>query len=182
MSVIVDIEVARRCQDTTVPEFDVEAGGGVAGVRRMPLARYFLYVGGVLFTLVFILDAWLTKMPVIEASPVTSPVIRIHSDRKWPERIVFDTARPTIVPAPTAIVEDRAAGLAPAADASAKEREREAFALMQPPDAKRLQPSDPGRRELKQQRQRKIVKRHVMPRSVLVARQPQFGWFGSNIW
>jgi hypothetical protein len=182
MSGIVDIEVARRCQDTTVPEFDVEAGGGVAGVRRMPLARYFLYVGGVLFTLVFILDAWLTKMPVIEASPVTSPVIRIHSDRKWPERIVFDTARPTIVPAPTAIVEDRAAGLAPAADASAKEREREAFALMQPPDAKRLQPSDPGRRELKQQRQRKIVKRHVMPRSVLVARQPQFGWFGSNIW
>ena len=40
----------------------------------------------------------------------------------------------------------------------------------------------PGRRELKQQRQRKIVKRHVMPRSVLVARQPQFGWFGNNIW
>jgi hypothetical protein len=182
MAGIVGIEVARRCQDTTVPEFDVEAGGGVAGVRRMPLARYFLYVGGVLFTLVFILDAWLTKMPVMEASPVTSPVIRIHSDRKWPERIVFDTARPTIVPAPTAIVEDRAAGLAPAADASAKEREREAFALMQPSDAKRLQPSDPGRRELKQQRQRKIVKRHVMPRSVLVARQPQFGWFGSNIW
>jgi hypothetical protein len=148
----------------------------------MPLARYFLYVGGVLFTLVFILDACLTKLVVDERSHVNSPVIRIHSDRKWPERIVFDTTLPTIVPAPTAIVKDRVAGPAPIPAASAKEREREAFALMQPSDVKRLQPSDPGRRELKQQRQRKIVKRHVMPRSRLVARQPQFGWFGNNIW
>jgi hypothetical protein len=148
----------------------------------MPLARYFLYVGGVLFTLVFILDACLTRLAVSERSHVNSPVIRIHSDRKWPERIVFDTALPTIVPAPTVIVEDRVAGSVPAGDASAKERERAAFALMQPSDAKRLQLSDPGRRELKQQRQRKSLKRHVMPRSVLVARQPQFGWFGNNIW
>ena len=65
----------------------------------MPLARYFLYVGGVLLTLVFILDACLTsKLPVIERSHANSPVIRIHSDRKWPERIVFDTTLPTIVP------------------------------------------------------------------------------------
>ena len=148
----------------------------------MPLARYFLYVGGVLFTLVFILDACLTKLAVSERSPVNSPVIRIHSDRKWPERIVFDTALPTIVPAPIAIVEDRVAVPAAITDTSAKEREREALASMQPSDARRLQPSEAGRRELKQQRQRKIVKRHVMPRSVLVARQPQFGWFGNNIW
>jgi hypothetical protein len=148
----------------------------------MPLVRYFLYVGGVLFTLVFILDASVTKLVVDERSPTNSPVIRIHSDRKWPERIVFDTALPTTVPAPIAIVEDRVAVPAPVTEASANEREREAFALMQPSDAKRLQPSEPGRRELKQQRQRKIVKRHVMPRSVLVARQPQFGWFGNNIW
>jgi hypothetical protein len=60
--------------------------------------------------------------------------------------------------------------------------EREAFALMQPSDTGRLQPSDPGKRELKPRRQRKIAKRHVMPRSVLVARQPQFGWFRNSIW
>ena len=148
----------------------------------MPLARYFLYVGGVLLTLVFILDAWLTGLPVMERSHVDSPVIRIHSDRKWPERIVFDTTLPTIVPVQAAIAEDRAASPATVTDASAKEREREAFALMQPSDAKRLQPSDPGRRELKPQRPRKIVKRHVTPRSVLVWRQPQFGWFGNTIW
>ena len=73
----------------------------------MPLARYFFYVGGVLLTLVFLLDVCLTRMPVIEGSHVDSPIIRIHSDRKWPERIVFDTTRPTIVSAPTAVVEDR---------------------------------------------------------------------------
>jgi hypothetical protein len=142
----------------------------------MPLARYFLYVGGVLLTLLFILDACLTKLPVTESmekAQTNLPVIRIHSDRKWPERIVFDTSLPTIVPAPTAIAEDRVPGPGKVADVSAKEREREAFALMQ---------TDPGKRELKGQRQRKIAKRHVMPRSVVVARQPRFGWFGNMIW
>ena len=148
----------------------------------MPLARYFLYVGGVLLTLVFILDACLTKLPVMESAQVNSPVIRIRSDRKWPERIVFDTTPPTIVPAPTAVVEDRVPSPVRVTDLAVKEREREAFALMQPSNAKRLEPSAPGRPELKPQRQRKIVKRHVMPRSLLVARQPQFGWFGNTIW
>jgi hypothetical protein len=148
----------------------------------MPLARYFLYVGGVLLTLVFILDACLTKSPVMEGALVNSPIIRIHSVRKWPERIVFDTTRPTIVPAQTAIVEDRVPSPATLTDVAAKEREREAFALMQPPNAKRLEPSTPGRRELKPQRQRKIVRLHEMPRSLFVARQPQFGWFGNTIW
>jgi hypothetical protein len=148
----------------------------------MPLARYFLYVGGVLLTLVFMLDACLTGLPVSESAHVNSPIIRIHSDRKWPERIVFDTTLPTIVAAQAAIAKDRVTSPAAATDVSVKEREREAFALMQPSDAKRLQPPDPGRRELKQQRPRKIVKRHVPPRSILVARQPQFGWFGNTIW
>ena len=109
----------------------------------MPLGRYFLYVGGVLLTLVFILDACLTsKLPVIERSHANSPVIRIHSDRKWPERIVFDTTLPTIVSAPV-IVEDLTPNPATATDVSVKVREREAFALMQPSDAKRLEPSEP---------------------------------------
>jgi hypothetical protein len=148
----------------------------------MPLARYFLYVGGVLLTLVFILDACLTKLPVLERAHINSPTIRIHSDRKWPERIVFDTTLPTTVPAQTAIVQDRVPSPVTVTDVAVKEREREAFASMQPSDAKRLEPSAPGRRELKPQRQRKIVKRHVMPRSLFVARQQQFGWFGNTIW
>jgi hypothetical protein len=53
---------------------------------------------------------------------------------------------------------------------------------MQPSDTRRLQPADPGKRELKQQRQRKIAKRRAMPRSIVVARRPNFGWFGNMIW
>ena len=147
----------------------------------MPLGRYFLYVGGVLLTLLFILDACLTKFPVTETQ-ANLPVIRIHSDRKWPERIVLDTSLPIIVPVPTAIAEDGVPGPGKVADVSAKEREREAFALMQPSDTRRLQTADAGKREVKPQRQRKIAKRHVMPRSVLVARQPRLGWFGNMIW
>ena len=148
----------------------------------MPLARYFLFVGGVLLTLVFILDAWLAELPVMERSYANSPVIRIRSERKWPERIVFDTTLPAIAPAQTAIVDDRVSSPATVIDVAAKEREREAFALMQPSNAKRLESSAPGRRELTPQKQRKIAKRHVMPRSLFVARQQQFGWFGNTIW
>jgi hypothetical protein len=147
----------------------------------MPLGRYFIYVGGVLLTLLFILDACLTKFPVMETQ-ANSPVIRIHSDRKWPERIVLDTSLPIIVHAPTAIAEDGVPGPGKVAHASAKEREREAFALMQPSDTRRLQTADAGKREVKPQRQRKITKRHVTSRSVQVARQPRFGWFGNIIW
>ena len=56
----------------------------------------------------------------MERSHVNSPVIRIHSDRKWPERIVFDTTLPTIVPAQTAIVEDRVASPATVTDIASK--------------------------------------------------------------
>ena len=67
----------------------------------MPLRRYFSYVGGVLLTALFILDAWFPKPPVVERAPPNLPIIRIHSDRKWPERVVYDTNLQTIVPAST---------------------------------------------------------------------------------
>ena len=55
---------------------------------------------------------------------------------------------------------------------------REAFAQLQP--SSRL--SDVKKREPKLQRQRKIVKRRVVPPALLAARQVQFGWFGNRIW
>jgi len=42
------------------------------------------------------------KMPDEVRADSELPVIRIHSDRKWPERVVFDTNRPSIVPAASA--------------------------------------------------------------------------------
>ncbi|WJR79189.1 hypothetical protein [Bradyrhizobium sp. NP1] len=142
----------------------------------MPLARYFYYVGGVLLALLFIADAYLPKLPVAHRVDKVSYNIHIHSDRKWPERIVYDTSLPIITPAQIANIEESAA--APPTIAQAKAQVREAFAQLQPPDANQLQSSDSKKREPKLKRQRKIAKRRVAPPAVLVARQQQFGWFG----
>ena len=140
----------------------------------MPLARYFLYVGGVLVTLLFILDAWFPRIPVAERANANLLVIRIHSDRKWPERIVFDTSLPTILPPQIAS--------ATAADVSVKATEREVFAQMQPSEAKQLQPANSKKREPYLQRKGRIARRRTAPLPFLAARQPQLGWFRNSFW
>ena len=145
----------------------------------MPLARYLLFVGGVLLALLFISDAYLPKLAVSIRAISHSAIIRIHSDQKWPERVVYDTSLPTVIPAQIANMEASVA--VPEIAASATVREREAFAQLQRPDANQL--PDPKKQEPKLQRQRKkIAKRHAAPAARLVARQPQFGWFGNNMW
>jgi hypothetical protein len=152
----------------------------------MPLARYFVFVGGVLLALLFIFDAYQPKLPVPDATEtgVDKSIIRIHSDRKWPERVVFDTSLPTIVPAQTVKAEAAAPAPVTVADVPAKVRVREAFAQL-PFDPKQAQPSDPKKPEPKLQRKRKIVKNRAPPPVMLVAQQPQqprFGFFGNSIW
>jgi hypothetical protein len=148
----------------------------------MPLARYFVYVGGVLLALLFVLDAYLPKAPVAERANASLPVIRIHSERKWPERIVFDTSHPPIIPAQIASGEAKIPGPATAVDVSVKARKQQAFAQMQPSDAKQLQPSNPKKREPRLQRKDKTARRHTAPQPFLAARQPQFGWFRNSTW
>ena len=54
----------------------------------MHLTRYSIFVGGVLLALLFISDGYLPKLPVTHEANSDFPVIiRIHSDRKWPERV-----------------------------------------------------------------------------------------------
>lgn len=71
----------------------------------MLLARYFLSVGGVLLALLFITDAVAPKVPAAATDSndlgTDKAVIRIHTDRKWPEPVVFDTNVPAIAPAQT---------------------------------------------------------------------------------
>jgi hypothetical protein len=143
--------------------------------RRMPLARYFFYVGGVLLALLFIVDAYLPKLPVVHWADKVSYNIRIHSDRKWPERIVYDTSLPTITRPQSANTEQSATS--PATIASAKPQEQEAFALLPSSDASQLQPTDSKKLEPKLPRKRKNTKRHTPPPVLLVARQRQLGWF-----
>ncbi len=145
----------------------------------MPLARYFLFVGGALLALLFLVDACLPELPVPERADTHLTIIRIHSEQKWPQRIVYDTSIPTIIPAPETARAD-ASPTASVADVSTKARQ--AFAQLQRSDANEFQRSDQRKREPKPQRQRKIAKRNGPPLTMLVARQPQFGWFGPRIW
>ena len=148
----------------------------------MPLARYFLFVGGVLLALLFISDAYLPKLPVADSAHTELPVIRIHSDRKWPERVAYDTSLPAVIPAQITNTKASLPASAKVADISAKTQVREAFAQLQRSDARQLQQSEPKKAEPKLQHQRKIAKRRPAPPMILVARQPQFGWFGNSIW
>ena len=153
----------------------------------MPLVRYFFFVGGALLALLFISDAYLPKpADVVRADadlPVADlPVIRIHSDRKWPERVVFDTSRPTIVPMQTANAGAGVPAATTVADLSATARLRHAFAQLQPPAQIQAQTSVPAKPEPKLQQKHKVAKRRAAPPVMLVAQQPQFGFFGNNTW
>lgn len=64
----------------------------------MPLLRYFLGVGTALSALMFIADAYLPKPAASETAYADLPAIRIHSERKWPDRVVFNTRAPTVGP------------------------------------------------------------------------------------
>jgi hypothetical protein len=164
-----------------VPAFEYLVDTGQRSDQHMPLARYFSFVGGVLLALLFILDAYLPKIPVDETAHANLPVIRILTERKWPERIVFDTSVPTIVPAQIASGAPNILPSQAASDVSVKARGHEAFAQMQPPDAKLLQPPSPKKRELKLQRKSRIARKYS-PSHFTSARQWQFGWFGQSVW
>jgi hypothetical protein len=60
----------------------------------MPLRQYFMWVGGFLLLGLFAAD-WCLPAPVVHARSAIPPQervnLRIHSDQKWPERVVFDT-------------------------------------------------------------------------------------------
>lgn len=147
----------------------------------MPLLRYFVFVGGALLALLFVSNAYFPKMPDEVRVDSELPVIRIHSDRKWPERVVFDTNQPTIVPAAANAI--ASADQAPAAEASAQARVRDSFARLQPPEQKQAQLTEPKKPEKPLPRKRTIAKRHVAPPVMLVAQQPQqFSLFGSSTW
>jgi hypothetical protein len=157
---------------------------------KMPVARYFFFVGAALLALLFVADAWLPKLPAtaVADAGVETPMIRIQSDRKWPERIVFDTSIPVVSPVQTAAATVPVPASAGVADVSSKLRE--AFAQLQPADAKPLQQLQPVASKAPVAaapvpQKRKVAKKHVAPPMVLVAQQQQqrpFGFFGNNTW
>ena len=141
----------------------------------MPVVRYFLFVGGVLLALLLALDAFAPQQVAVASNTargVDKTVVRIRSDQKLPERVVYDTSLPTIVP-PAATVQAAAAPVVPNAEATAQARVRDTFAQFVPGESKKLEPQV--------QRKRKVAKVRANP-PVRVAQQSPFGFFGGPGW
>jgi hypothetical protein len=135
----------------------------------MPVARYFFFVGGVLLALLFALDAVLPKLPAADQreAGIALPGQRIHSDRKWPEAVVFDTRIPTVIPTQLAKAEAVVPVPVTMAGVSVTARVRDAFA--------QLEPAYPKRQQQKLQPKHKVAKNRVAAPMVIVAQQPRFG-------
>ena len=140
----------------------------------MPLMRYFVFVSSVLLALLFIADACLPKLPTAGKTAALPPGVRIYSDQKWPERIVYDTSVTMVGSAPPANSE--AAGSAPPTIAVASPKVREALAELQTTDASPPQSANPKKP------QHKFAKKHAAKPVWLAARRSPFGWFGPTIW
>ncbi|MBB4423477.1 hypothetical protein GGD66_002017 [Bradyrhizobium sp. CIR48] len=144
---------------------------------------YFWKVGAALLALLFVADFCLPGAQVAERTIADRATIRIHSDRKWPQRVVLDTTAPVIV----------AVASAPS--------------ITEPPSLDRTEPpviraetpavanalamvraNPPPREAIEHKRPRKSQhiatrpKRHQTPQMVLATRQPQLGWFGYRDW
>ncbi len=149
----------------------------------MPVVRYFCFVGAALLALLFVADAFLPEVPVTHTAEAAAdlPMIRIQSDRKWPAKVVFDTS--LVAPAPVQLATAETAGPVAAApsgsDISAKMRVREAFAQLPTPDLKQDTASS---QQQKPPLKRRVVKKRVGPPTMLVAQQPQWGFFASSTW
>ena len=161
----------------------------------MPVARYFLFVGGVLLALLFLIDAFAPQQLAVASNGAPSAdkyTVRIKSDQKLPERVVYDTSLPTIVP-PKATVVAAAAPPAPAAETSAQARVRNTFAQFVPAEAKKFdkQPD----KQLVKQAELQAPKKHKVAKATtarpspqpqppmrLAQQQPRFGFFGGPGW
>ena len=145
----------------------------------MPVARYFLFVGGLLLALLVALDAFAPQQVAVASNAAPSidkTVVRIRSDQKPPERVVYDTSLPTIVP-PAAKTQIAAVPPVPVVDATAQTRVRDTFAQFVPAEAKKVEKQV----EPQAPRKRKIAKsRPAQP--LRFAQQQHFGFFGNSTW
>ncbi len=145
----------------------------------MPLLRYFLCVGAALFTLLLAVNAVLPSPPSGDGVNSSSelPVIRIHSDRKGPEAVVFDTNRPSVAPAAVAKTETAALAPSAVAEIAPKARVREAFAQFVPPETKAPSATESKKVESRPRPKRKVARVRANRPMVVAQQPPHFGLF-----
>ncbi|TWA98394.1 hypothetical protein [Bradyrhizobium stylosanthis] len=150
----------------------------------MPLLKYFWKVGATLLALLLIADLCLPRPPIAGKTSEDHAAIRIHSDRKWPERVVLDTSMPVISAAASEISTAQAAAPPHLAEPPVIRAEVPAVA-----NALAMARTDaPPRALVEHKRTRKSQhiamrsKRQAPPQMMLAGRQGQFAWFGYRYW
>ncbi|WP_291608911.1 hypothetical protein [Bradyrhizobium sp.] len=108
------------------------------------------------------------------AGTVDKSTLRIKSDQKWPERVVFDTTQPTVAPrvaqtqtAP--VVQAALPGPEAAPEITPKARVRETFA--------QFAPVEPKKADTAVVKKRKIAKATGQPMRIA-----RYGVFGTSTW
>lgn len=152
----------------------------------MPLAAYFRNVGAALLALLWIADFYLPKPPLAQGAAAYPPVIRIHSDRKWPEPVIFDTTKvATAAAAPSPWDKD------PPAPPTAREipsnragtsAARDALALMSSQDAHHMASVEQKKRQITAKHAARGTRKYPRPQIVFAARQGHYAWLGFNYW
>src|SRR5258708_4800253 len=68
----------------------------------MPLGRYFLVMGSILFGMLFIAERYspAATSPHFAEARFDKSIIRVSSAHRWPERIIIDASLPTLIPLP----------------------------------------------------------------------------------
>jgi len=154
----------------------------------VPIARYFIFVGGTLAALLFIAGWCLPTPPAMfadQALAVDRATIRIKSAHKWPEKVVMVTSQPTI--APPAVVESPAAqSVRLPSDEAGNQSDLEALAQLKPdtPSAALDHPTLRIKRGLPSTARSKRVARGPVTRRLARAEAGggccQFGWIDNG--
>jgi hypothetical protein len=153
----------------------------------VPIAPYFIFVGGTLAALLLIAGWCLPAPPAMftHQLAIDRSIIRIKSARKWPEKVVLDTSQPTITP--PAVEKPPAAqpvGLPP--DEAVDQSNLEALAQLKPdtPSAAVDNPTLRIKRSLARTARSKRVARGPVTRPLARAEAGggccQFGWIDNG--
>ncbi|WP_426424777.1 hypothetical protein [Bradyrhizobium genosp. A] len=149
----------------------------------MPLAAYFRNVGAALLALLWIASFYLPTPPLVQRAAEYPPVIRIHSDRKWPEPLIFDTTKvATVAAAPSPWDKD------PPAPPTAREiptnrdtsAARDALALMSSQDSRHMASVEQKKRTANYGA--RGTRKYPRPQNVFAARQGHYAWLGFRYW
>jgi hypothetical protein len=160
------------------------AQGNVGGAeRQMPIAAYFRNVGAALLALLWIGNFYLPRPPLAQGAAAYPPVIRIHSDRKWPEPVIFDTTKvATAAAAPSPW--DKNPPAPPTAreiptNRSGTSAARDALALM---NSRHLASVEQKKRQKTTKYAARGTRKYQRPQIVFAARQGHYAWLGFSYW